>query len=199
MAHGSDRRTFLKQGAASAVGLLTLAGCEPPDRGGAAEAGLDPSLLGAVADVVLPTELGADGRTSVVDAFTAWLAGYEPVPELMHGYGSQEIRYGPGDPAPRWASQLGALEIEARKRWGTGFAEASMERRREMVRGQLDAAELRRLGNATRVDHVAAALLAYWLATPDATNRCYGRAISPQTCRPLAASTDQPAALAGEG
>ena len=43
--------------------------------------------------------------------------------------------------------------------------------------------------------HVAVALLAWWLATPDATDRCYGVRISPQTCRGIANAPQEPEAL----
>lgn len=187
----------MKLGAASAA-ALTLPDCtpdEPPPTTGAAA--LDPVLLQSVGEVVVPAELGADGRERVVSGFETWLAGYEPVPELMHGYGSQEIRYGPPHPAPRWASQLAALDLEARKRWSMGFAEADAARRREMVRLQLSGTDIGRVPTPTRAEHIATALLSYWLSTPDATNRCYGRAIDPRTCRPLAASRDVPAPLSG--
>jgi hypothetical protein len=200
VANGSDRRTFLKQGAASAASLLVLSSCARPEPSEETNVGLDPALLDAVGDVVLPSDLGADGKKRVVSGFETWLAGYAPVPELMHGYGSQEIRYGPGDPAPRWAAQLAALDLEARKRWRVGFADIEPARRLEILRRRLAGADLRQLPNPTRVQHVAAALLAYWLATPEATNLCYRRKIDPLTCRPLILSPEEPAPLdAGEG
>jgi len=195
MANGSDRRTFLKQGAASAAGMLVLSSCGRPEAGEEAKPGLDPALLAAVGEAVLPSDLGTDGRKRVVTGFGTWLAGYQPVPELMHGYGSQEIRYGPGDPGPRWSSQLAALDLEARKRWGRGFAEIEQARRLEMIRGRLSGSDLQRLPNPISVQHVAAALLAYWLSTPEATNLCYRRNIDPLTCRPLILSPEEPAPL----
>jgi len=199
MANGSDRRTFLKQGAASAAGLLALSGCTRPDASQDAKTGLDPALLGAVGEVVLPSDLGTDGKKRVVAGFETWLEGYVPVPELMHGYGSQEIRYGPEDPGPGWSSQLAALDLEARKHWSKGFTEIEPEQRLEMIRRRLAGADLQRLPNPTRVPHVAAALVAYWLATPEATNLCYRRSIDPLTCRPLILSPEEPASLdAGE-
>ena len=47
-----------------------------------------------------------------------------PVAELDHYYlWTDEIGYGPADPAPLWTSQLEALELEAEKRHGASFAE----------------------------------------------------------------------------
>lgn len=175
--------------------MLALSRCTPEGADTEATGGLDPGLLRALSEVILPTELGEEGRELVTSEFVAWLKGYEPVPELMHSYGSQEIRYGPGDPAPRWASQLAAMDLEAHKRWGMGFGQVGRERRQDMVRRQLRGFDLQRLPAPIRAEHVATALLSYWLATPEATNRCYGRAIDPRMCRPLAASPEEPARL----
>jgi hypothetical protein len=193
----TTRRVFLKQGAASAASLAVLTGCTPDTPRRSNPTGLDHALLRSLAEVVLPSELGADGRDRATSAFTRWADGYTPVPELMHGYGSQEIRYGPGDPKPRWASQLAALDLEAAKRWGEGFAELDVHRRRDLALRHLGATDLRRISSPVAVEHVGAALLAWWLATPDATNLCYRRTINPTVCRPLGASGEEPAPAAG--
>ncbi len=200
MVGGSDRRTFLKHGAASAAALWVATGCHPPDRSGVeGTRQLDGGLLRGMGEVVLPTDLGAAGRERVIVGFEGWLDGFEPVPELMHGYGSQEIRYGPGDPGPRWSSQLMALDIEAHKRWSTGFAELDPRRRADLVRRHVAESGPPRITPTARAEHVAAALLSYWVSTPDATNVCYGRLINPGTCRPLDASRDEPARAGQEG
>ena len=128
---GRDRRTFLKQSAA-ALSAATLAGCGPPDEGpgaGDARPALEPATLRGVADVVLPSELGDEGREAAVRAFEGWLAELEPVAELNHGYGTAEIAYGPPDPAPAWMAQLAALDLEAQKRHDVAFASLPSEAR----------------------------------------------------------------------
>jgi hypothetical protein len=159
---------------------------------------MDGALLRAVASHVLPSELGEAGREQTVQGFERWAAAYQPVPELNHGYGTSEIRYGPADPAPAWAAQLRALDIEATKRTGKGFG--------ALERGDADDLLRRHIGDEgsgmpspLRARHVAVALLAHWLSTPEATDRCYGVHIAPETCRGIATAPAKPAALdAGE-
>ena len=151
------------------------------------------ALLGAVGAVVLPSELGDAGRTAAVDGFRTWALAYEAVPELNHGYGTSEIRYGPPDPVPAWGAQLRALDLEAGRRHGTAFAALDPADRHALVRRHLDGAGPG-LPSPLGADHVALALLAWWLDTPDATDRCYGAAIAPRTCRGLDASATEPEA-----
>jgi hypothetical protein len=47
-----------------------------------------------------------------------------------------------------------------------------------------------------RAEHVAVALLSWWLATPEATDRCYGVRISPETCRGIATAPAEPETVA---
>lgn len=196
-----DRRTFLQR---SGLALSALAlGCEPSDDAASAPDSprpvLEPALLRAVAGVVLPAELGEEERERVVAAFERWVEGYDPVPERVHGYGSQEIRYGPADPTPRWAAQLDALDLEARKRHGSRLTELGVEERRRLVEARLSGAPARlpdRPG-ALEADHVAIGLLAWFFGGPAATDLCYGRRIGGLSCRPLASSGDRPAPVEG--
>lgn len=193
-----DRRGFL-QSVAGAIPGATLLGCgSGTDRrdGDAAAATLDPALLDAVAAVALPSALGAEGRTRAVTGFTRWLAGYQPVAEAVHGYGTGEIRYLPADPAPGWAAQLQALDIEARKRHGTGLAALDVERRRALVRAQLAQEGERLPATPERAHTVVGGLLAWYYRTPEATDLCYGARIGKETCRPLALSGARPEPLA---
>lgn len=199
-ARGPDRRAFLRRSvtAASAAAL----GCRPdaggdtaPLEGGARE--LDPEILLAAATVALPSELGPEGIERATRGFTAWLAGYAPVSERVHGYGSQEIRYGPPDPAPRWGAQLDALDREARARTGTAFAALDPDGRRELLAGALADAggPLPDRPGALEAEHVVVGLLGWFYGSPEATDLCYGRRIDPLSCRPLSASADLPPPL----
>lgn len=200
MAESQDRRAFLKRSAA-AVSAAAV-GCGPSgNEGAAAETGraLPPELLRAVAAVALPSELGEDGTERVTAAFETWLAEYRPVAEQVHGYGSQEIRYGPPDPAPRWRAQLAALEREARARHSTGFADLDRETRRALIEAALAGGGETALPDrpgALRAEHVAVGLAGWFFGSPEATNLCYGRRIDPGLCRPLSASPDLPTPLA---
>ena len=193
----SDRRSFLKTSAVAAATAagLSAAACDiarlpAPKRGTA----LDDRLLNALAEVVLPGEMGATGRDAAVSAFRAWLTAYEPAAEGMHGYGDQEITYLPADPGPAWNAQLAQLDAIARKRHGTGFAECDAARRDAIVRGQLAHARGGpRLPSVTGAPHVALALLAHWADSPAATDFVYGASIGKETCRQLAVVTASPA------
>ncbi|HSG07178.1 MAG TPA: twin-arginine translocation signal domain-containing protein [Longimicrobiales bacterium] len=192
-----DRRTFLKATTA-ALSVAAVGACapEPSERTDPA-AGvrrLDPSLLRNVGAHVLPSELGEGGREQAVQGFERWAAAYEPVPEMNHGYGTSEIRYGPPDPVPGWAAQLQALDLEATKRTGVGFAALDPEAADALLRRHIgDAGSA--MPSPLQADHVAVALLSWWLSTPEATDRCYGVRISPETCRGIDIAPREPEAL----
>lgn len=196
MNEGPDRRTFLKGTALAASALA--AGCRI-DSAQEAPGVLQMDLLRALADVVLPSELEEEGRERVVAGFETWLREYEPVPELLHGYGSQEIRYGPPDPKPRWTAQLEALDLEARQRHGAGFAELGAAERRALIERSLSGApaSLPDRAGALEAEHVALGILGYFFGSPEATDLCYGRRIGGLGCRPLGASPERPPELAG--
>lgn len=186
-----SRRTFLKQSAAT-VAAVSLPGCAPtaaksPDA-------LAAATLRAVAEAVLPEELGADGRARAVAAFELWSEGLEPVAEMAHPYLVPETVYTGPDPRPGWAAQLNGLDIESGKRFGAAFSEIGVpERRGILERHAREAgADLGRPGNAA---HIAVALAAHFFASPIATDICYGRAIAKQQCRGLAGAGDEPAPL----
>ncbi|MBI4538038.1 MAG: gluconate 2-dehydrogenase subunit 3 family protein [Gemmatimonadetes bacterium] len=189
-----SRRTFLKQ-SASALTAVALTRCAPEEVA-QARASLDPEMLRAVGRAVLPSELGADGIERAVTAFERWLAEYEPVAEADHDYGGSEIEYTPPDPAPGWAAQLEALDLEAQRRHEKRFLELSPEQQRDLIRRQLERDPPGRLGNAMDARHVAVALMAHYYASPEATDRCYGAQVGPLTCRDLGRAPEEPAPLA---
>lgn len=176
--------------------VVALAQPEPLHAAPPAEP-LDAALLLAVAEAVLPTELGRDGIESAVAGFREWSAGFEPVAELNHGYGTAELQYAPADPVPGWGAQLRALELESTRRNGRGFASISTEDRRELVRAHLARERVDRLGDPAAARHVAAGLLSWWYATPEAMDLCYRAQIGRFGCRPLARSPERPDPLEG--
>lgn len=193
------RRSFIKHSAAAVSGL-TLSGCTTgegpaPSPGAAARATLGDTLE-AVGRVVLPAaELGDAGIASVVSGFRSWLEGFEPVAELDHVYiYTDEIPYGPPDPAPRWASQLEALELESKKRFDAPFGDLSEDDRRAMIARQLPRNLSASLPDAAEAEHVAIGLLAYFYQSSEANDLCYGRAIEKRTCRGLDTASEEPRA-----
>lgn len=197
----TDRRSFLKQAAASlaAAGAVGAAGCAPGDRAhAAADRALDPALLSAMGDALLPDSLGAGGRARAVAAFASWLAAYQPVAEEMHGYGDAEINYTPPDPAPGWNAQLDALDALARQTRRGGFVALDVPARRDVLRTALRGVRSGRLpANPLGAPHVAVALLAHWAASSDATDLAYGVRIGTGNCRVLADAPRQPLPIAG--
>lgn len=198
------RRRFLgASGAAVAAAVAPIplretaaaATAQPEDANGGRR--LDLPLLRALAEAVLPTEIGDAGLRDALRDFVRWLDGFEPVAELPHPYlSSDEVRYGPPDPAPRWASQLEALDLLARKSRGAGFADLPVETRRELV-----VADLNRHATDTALPapayapQLAAGLLARFYSRPAAADLAYGTRINAAGCRDLASGAERPAPL----
>ena len=195
-----SRRSFLKQSVAT-VAAASVAGCAPDaGRRLAAEAGGSPAplpagTLRAVAEAVLPAELGDEGRERAVAAFERWSEGLEPVAELSHPYLVPEIRYSGPDPRPGWAAQLEGLDKECRSRHGVSLAAIDMPERRKMLERPLGQAGPS-LGSPASADHIAVALMAHFFASPVATDLCHGRVIGKQQCRGLEGAGAEPAMLA---
>jgi hypothetical protein len=154
---------------------------------------MDRALLRLVGAMVLPSELGDAGRDAAVADFERWAAGYEAVPELNHGYGTSEIRYGPADPVPAWGAQLAALDLEAGKRHGARFGELEAPTRLALLRRHIGDTGAG-MPQPLAATHVAVALMSHWYGSPQATDRCYGVRISPQTCRGIDGSALEPEA-----
>ena len=211
-----SRRAFLKYAGvmAGAVATTTLSGCEvvqldskrvpkgdaPADTRTPRNSGFDRGVLDALAMVVLPDSIGFDAQRAAVGKFVAWIDGYDPVAEEMHGYGYADIRYLPPDPAPNWRAQLEALETLARKTRNSSFTALDTEARREVIAVALRRERLgERLPSPLGAPHIAVALLAHWASTPQAWNVAFGANVSPETCRPLADANHKPLPIASTG
>lgn len=180
----TDRRAFLKTSTAAALSV-TAAGCAPGETpAGGAGPELNPEVLEAVAETVLPASLTPDARAAATAEFVAWCNSYEPAAELNHGYGTSEVRYLPEDPSARWAAQLDALQRESRHRYDKAFAALDAERRGALVAARLEQEE-GALGRPYAANHVAAGLLAHWATSTAATDLAYDAPIGKLTCRGL--------------
>ncbi|NIP59308.1 MAG: gluconate 2-dehydrogenase subunit 3 family protein [Gemmatimonadetes bacterium] len=186
------RREFLTRSTLALSGVA-LSGCSTPEWPEESE-GVEVDVLGAVAEAVLPRELGGEGIDAALNTFRGWLSEYEPVSELVHGYGTSEVEYGPADPGPRWTAQLQALEIEAQKRHDRGFATLSLDERRKILRQRIrdEGDDGPGLPHPVKARHVSVALVAHWFATAAATDRAYGARIGRDTCRPLDRTPERP-------
>ena len=185
-----DRRRFL-QTIATLVPAGALTGCAGTDRAGA----LEGPTLDAVGEAALPGELGPEGIRGAVAGFRQWLAEYQPVAELNHGYGTGELEYTPPHPGPGWTAQLAALDLEAERRHGMRFAGLTLDQRREMLRGVLARERSAGLPDPADARHVALGLLAHFYGSPAATDLCYRASIGRYGCRPLADAVQRPRPL----
>ena len=203
-----SRRKFLKQSAAT-VAAVSLTGCAPGAAGepaaevdrdallrstGATPVALPDETLRAVAEAVLPDELGDDGRERAVRAFERWSEALEPVAELSHPYLVPEIRYSGPDPRPGWTAQLEGLEKECASRHGASLSDLDTSGRRELLARPLGETGPD-LGAPQNADHVALAVMAHFFGSAIATDLCYGRAIRKELCRSIEGAEDEPAPL----
>ena len=134
-ASDKPRRRFLKQSAAlvSSMAGMAASTCAPSSEApssvsSASSREIERTTLEALGRIVLPKRvLGDEGVSSVLNGFADWLSGFEAVAERDHPYlWTDEITYGPPDPAPHWRSQLEALELEAKKRYGKQLPRAEL-------------------------------------------------------------------------
>ena len=191
------RRTFL--GWLGAVGALVGArrGRASSVSDAAQPAGLDPAVLLALAEAVLPGELGPGGTARAAREFARWIAEYRPGAELLHAYGSDEISYAGPTPLPEWRRQLAALDALARTHHGRSFTASGVDARRALVRTTLEGHRLTGMPAPLRAPHVAVALMSHFYGSSEATDLCYGVQLGPNECRPLAFNGRRPLPLAG--
>lgn len=156
---------------------------------------LDGALLLALAQAVLPAELGASGLATTARKFSSWLGGYRGGAELLHGYGTGQLSFAAASPVGRWREQLRSLDDAARARNGKGFATLGIEQRQQMVRAALAGEKLASFPAPQAASHVAVALMAWYFGSSDATDLCYGVELGKNRCRPLALNPNEPAPL----
>jgi hypothetical protein len=149
----------------------------------------------AVADAVLPQDLGADGHGRAVDQFLAWVRDYRTGAERDHGYGVTAIRVLPASPALRYVADLDDLD----RRAGGAFAARPRAERQRLVTEAIEAASVRDLPPRPNGGHVATDLMGLYFRGAAANDRAYGRAIGREACRDLAGSDERPRPLPREG
>jgi hypothetical protein len=191
------RRTFIGWigSAAAALGFRSRLTAQPQGASRQVQNGLDLAFLIRLGEVVLPAELGNDGIARVTRAFGQWVVGYRRDAELLHPYGSANIRYSGEPPAGRWRAQATQLRGEARRRFGRSFESLPLPRRRELVTAALANERIDRMPDALGANHVALALVAWFFASPEATDLCYRARIGKNQCRSLVNSPKEPVPL----
>ena len=197
----TPRRSFVARMASTLVAVPLLGPKFLPRSTDSASTPGQPNdaVLSALADAVLPSDLGAEGIRRAAGEFQRWVDGYQPNTEAAHGYGTGRINRLPADPRPAWRAQLQSLDAEARRSGGQSFAALTRERRQALVRTALAGERGESLPAPLAAKHVALALLAHFYDSPTATDLCYESQIGRQQCRPLAGQAQRPAPLTRRG
>ncbi len=137
--------------------------------------------LRALAVVVLPSELGADGVEKTVAAFEQWVRNYRPGAEMDHGYGNTRLRSKPPSPAGAYLGHLRAL--------GLGADAAA---NRALIEAALEQAGIAALPQTPDGRHIASDLMAFYFRSTEANDLCYRAHIGRDQCRGLAGSEQEP-------
>lgn len=190
------RRTFVAWVAgAIPVALVT----KRADALGASWIATEAETMRALAEAVLPSELGAMGVARVAREFQSWVDNYIGNAELVHGYGTAALRYSRPSPRAGWAAQLQRIGARTSPEGGRTFARMTLDERRAVLRDELKSERLDRMPAVGAATHVAVGLLAFFYGSSMATDLCHNARIGRATCRTLASSPRQPLPLAGAG
>ena len=150
--------------------------------------------LHAIADVVLPAEIGADARRKAVTTFVSWFANYRQGADMGHGYGASTLRAASGpSPFGRYAAQFAALDATARARGGQTFRALPASDRRAVVEQVLnDPQPVNRLPAQPTGANLVADLMGSYFTSADAWDACYRAEIQRDSCRTLDNSAEPP-------
>jgi hypothetical protein len=189
------RRRTLLQSLAAAVFGRPLAAVRLRAQQPAALTPAQLATLGAVAEVVLPSALGADGRDLVVEQFAAWVRGYREGADMGHGYGASTLRRRSGSsPARNYAGQFQALDEAARAAGGLDFASLAADERRVIIEAALDSPQrVTRLPSQPTGANLVADFMGVYYSGPEAWDLAYDRRIGRDRCRSLEGSEERPA------
>lgn len=190
-----QRRALIR----SALGAMALrptrAAAQPASTAAPPFGDADLDRVRALADAVLPEEIGADGRERAVARFMTWVREYRPGADGDHGYGHTQPRALPASPALQYGAHLADLDQRA----GGRFAALALADRQRVVREAIAAANVRDLPGRPNGAHLATDLMAHYFRSPGANDLACGRSIMRGACRDLAGSEQRPAALPAGG
>ena len=186
-----QRRTLLQLLLSGATAFGARLKLQPQPTTGSS---VDAVRIRALADAVLPQEIGGAGRAQVVEKFLTWIREYRPETETDHGYGFPRLRRTPPSPATKYVAQLDALDAAARAK-GRGFAETAPDDQRALITDAISAAKIERLPGRPDGGHVATDLMAFFFHSVEANDLCYRAQIGRDTCRGLTGSESRPPTL----
>jgi len=156
-----------------------------------------PEAVGVLRDVaatVLPSSLGRDKISLIVDRFVAWGRDYEEGVALAHGYGDPTLAKSGPSPVPDYVAQLAALDAAARGRGGA-FGTLPLETRRTLLSDALASAKVTELPGRPTGRHVVSDLMAFYFRSSEANDVAYRARIGRQMCRTLELTTRRPAPM----
>ena len=156
------------------------------------------ATLNALAEVVIPSAAGAEGRQRAVAQFTAWVANYKEGADRGHGYGSSQLSQPTGpSPAARYSAQFTALDQAARDQGAASFAALALPARRTIVENALNTPQpTTRLPNRPTGANLVADFMGMYFSSAEAIDLCYQAEIGRDTCRGLEGSEQAPKAMA---
>lgn len=194
-----NRRDLLKS-IAAATALPALARADAAAQ--SAPADLTPAhiaTLRALAEVVLPSSLGADGRDEAVRRFVTWVRGYKAGADRGHGYGNSQLSPPTGpSPALKYPAQFDALDAAARAKGAATFAALPAAGRRAVVEAALnEPRRVTQLPSRPNGNSLVADFMGLFFNGADARDLAYNAAIGRDTCRGLDGSEKAPAPLNG--
>lgn len=145
------------------------------------------ATLKAIAEVVVPSAAGAEGRQRAVAQFTAWVANYKEGADRGHGYGNSQLSQPTGpSPAARYSAQFAALDQAARDQGAASFAAAALAVRRTIVENALNTPQpVTRLPNRPTGANLVADFMGMYFSSAEAMDLCYQAEIGRDTCRGL--------------
>lgn len=149
----------------------------------------DERRLIPIADVVLPSEIGADGRVRIVKSFIRWLQEYRAGADMDHGYGFTRLRRTSSSPVAKYGPHFAALDQRA---GAQGFAALSIDARRVILEEAIAAARIDRLPGRPDGGHIATDLMSFYFNSPEAQDLAYRAAIGRDSCRGLDGSQERP-------
>ena len=142
--------------------------------------------------MVLPGEIGADGRARVVTSFVRWLRDYRAGADMDHGYGFTRLRRTPPSPTAKYAAHFAALDQRA---GAQRFEALSVDARRVILEEAIAAAKIDRLPARPDGGHIATDLMSFYFNSPEAEDLAYRAAIGRDACRGLEGSENRPKEL----
>jgi hypothetical protein len=184
------RRTFFQRMGFGAA-LLVLPRWFRPELAEAAPT--QAATITDLASAVLPESLNEKRIGETAAAFEEWIKGYPAGADAGYGYGNTRLTVLGANPSLHYADQLSQLDTAAAD--AGGFAAASLEAKRTMVRAALTQAGVAAIPMRPNGQHLATDLMSYFYGSSDGKDFCYGVAIREADCRGLDSSERRPDAV----